>query len=184
MMGRVFWIFTAAVLGLAIHLATVLYVPGVTFARNLSRLTAGAGSNSFFVMKPDAQSALVPMASAQDIVGLCLLDLSKGAVTVSAHVPKSLWDFAIYSESGQQSYGINDVQANGNFKVDVTKSKSLLQQINGKPEAEDATQIADVGWHAEILETKGIAVLWVPVPDALQRPALEKIVAESHCGAK
>jgi len=184
-MGRVFWLMTAAVLGFAVHLATVLYLPGLTFQRSLTRATAGAGSNHFFVMAPEAQASLVPMASPQDIVGLCLLNLSKGPVVILAQVPHGLWNFAIYSASGQQTYGINDVQAGGgSFTVDVSKSKSLLQQLSGKAAPEDAGQIANVGWHAEIAEANGIALLWVPVPDALQRPQLEKIVGLTRCQKK
>ena len=106
-------------------------------------------------------------------------------MTVNARVPRSLWNFAIYSGSGQQIYGINDVQAGGDrFTVDVARAKSVLQQLTGKPEAEDATQIENVGWHAEIGENQGIAVLWVPVADPVQRPALQKLVAESRCAVK
>lgn len=184
-MGRVFWVVTALVLGFAVHLATVLYLPGLTFQRSLARATTGASTNHFFVMAPERQSAMVPTASVQDIVGVCLLNLSKGSVVISAQVPRRLWNFAIYSASGQQAYGINDVQADGgSFTVDVSKSKSLLQQLTTKPEAEDASQIANVGWHAEISEANGIALLWVPVPDASQRPQLEKIIAQTTCHRK
>ncbi|MDE2383054.1 MAG: hypothetical protein KGO53_00430 [Alphaproteobacteria bacterium] len=185
MMGRLFWPLTAAFFGLAVHLVTVLYMPGLMFQRSLSRLTEGAKPNSFFVMKPENQSSLVPTATAQDIVGLCLLDFAKGTVVISAHVPQTLWRLAIYSQSGQQVYGINDVQAgSGGFSVEVARAKSLLQQITGKPDAEDAAQIENVGWHAEVPEAKGIAVLWVPVPDALQRNALESALKDISCKVK
>lgn len=184
-MGRVFWIVIGLCVMAAVHLATVLYLPGIVFRHNLAQLAADAKANTFFVMKPEKQSALVPTASAEDIVGICMLNFSKGVMSINAHVPRSLWNFAIYSGSGQQIYGINDVQAGGDsFTVDVARAKSLLQQLTGKPEAEDATQMENVGWHAEIGENRGIAVLWVPVADPVQRPALQKLVAESRCAAK
>ena len=184
-MGRIFWLVTALCVAAAVHLVTVLYVPGLMFRHSLSRVAGDAKPNTFFVMKPETQSAILPTASAQDIVGVCMLNFTKGSMTINAHVPRSLWDFAIYSGSGRQIYGINDVQAGGDsFTVDVARAKSLLQQLTGKPDAENATQIENVGWHAEISESRGIAVLWVPVADPLQRPALQKLVSESQCYPK
>ena len=52
-MDRVFWVVTALVLGFAVHLATVLYLPGLTFQRSLARATTGASTNHFFVMAPE-----------------------------------------------------------------------------------------------------------------------------------
>ncbi|MEP6827077.1 MAG: hypothetical protein ABJA10_03290 [Aestuariivirga sp.] len=185
MTGRLFWLFTAAFLGLAVHLATILYLPGLSFGRNLGQVTGHQASNSFFVMKPEAQVNLLPMATTQDIVGLCLVDISKGNVIISAHGLNQLWSLVIYQTSGQQVYGINDVEAGtGDFSVELSKSKSLLQQLSGKPEAEDAKVIENIGWHAELSEDTAIAVLWMPVPDALQRPALENIAKATICKAK
>ena len=185
MTARLFWIFTAAFLGLAVHIATILYLPGLSFARNLSRVTEQAANNSFFVMKPETQVGLLPTATSQDIIGLCLVDLSKGNVLISAHGLSQLWSLAIYKKSGQQVYAINDVEAGtGDFSVELSKSKSLLQQLVSRPDAEDAKVIENVGWHAEMAENTAIAVLWMPVPDALQRAALEKVVKATSCKPK
>lgn len=185
MTGRLFWFFTAAFLGLAVHIATILYLPGLSFGRGLARVTGNAASNSFFVMKPETQVGLLPTTTTQDIVGLCLVDISKGNVIISAHGLSQLWSLVIYKTSGQQVYAINDVEAGtGDFNVELSKSKSLLQQLTGKPEAEDAKAIENIGWHAELSENTAIAVLWMPVPDALQRPALEKVALATSCKAK
>ena len=185
MTGRLYWIFTAAFLGIAVHLATILYLPSISFNHNLARVTSQAPRNSFFVMKPEQQVSLLATATAQDIIGLCLVDVSKGNIVISAHGLNQLWSVAIYNASGQQVYAINDVEAGtGNFTVELSKAKSLLQQITGKPDAEDAKVIENIGWHAELTDNTAIAVLWMPVPDAFQRPMLEAAVKATICQPK
>ncbi len=185
MTGRLYWIFTAAFVGIAVHIATILYLPSVSFNRNLARVTSQAPRNSFFVMKPEQQVSLLATATAQDIIGLCLVDVSKGNIVISAHGLNQLWSVAIYNASGQQVYAINDVEAGtGDFTVELSKAKSLLQQITGKPDAEDAKVIENIGWHAELTDNTAIAVLWMPVPDAFQRPTLEAAVKATVCQSK
>ncbi len=185
MTARLFWVVTAVFIAAAAHIITILYLPGMSFARNFSAVSERAGNNAFFVMKPEAQVKILPTATTQDIVGLCQVDVSKGNVVIAAHGLTQLWSLAIYNRSGQQVYGINDVEAGtGDFKVELSKSKSLLQQLTGKPEAEDAKVIDNVGWHAELSENTAIAVLWMPVPDALQRASLESAAKATTCKAK
>ena len=185
MTARLYWLFTAAFLGIAVHIATILYLPSVSFNRNLAQVTAQAPRNSFFVMKPEQQVQLLTTATTQDVVGLCLVDVSKGNILISAHGLNQLWSMAIYNASGQQVYAINDVEAGtGDFSIELSKAKSLWQQVTGKPDAEDAKVIENIGWHAELSETTAIAVLWMPVPDANQRPALEAAARVTGCKAK
>ena len=185
MTARLYWLFTAAFLGIAVHIATILYLPSMSFNRNLTRVTGQAPRNSFFVMKPEQQVALLATATDQDVVGLCLVDVSKGNIVISAHGLNQLWSMAIYNASGQQVYAINDVEAGtGDFSIELSKAKSLWQQVTGKPDAEDAKVIENIGWHAELSENTAIAVLWMPVPDANQRPALEAAAKATGCKAK
>ena len=185
MTARLFWLFTAGFLAVAVHIATIIYLPGISFSRNLAQATGQAARNSFFVMKPELQVGLLPTVTTQDLVGLCLVDISKGDVTIAAHGLSQLWSLAIYKTSGQQVYAINDVEAGTeDFTVELSKAKSLLQQLSRKPDAEDAKLIENIGWHAELNENTAIAVLWMPVPDALQRPALEETVKATSCKGK
>ena len=182
MIGRMFWLVAALFAGIAAHLATILYAPGFTFERKLNVISTGHKTNSFFLMTPDTQTGFLPTATAEDIVGLCLLDLSKGKVTVNAHVPQSFWNFAIYANSGQQVYAINDVEAGADtFSVELTKAKSLLEQVRSNAEPDDAGKIANSGWHAEVPGEKALAVLWLPVRDQSQRKSLEEKVKQTNC---
>lgn len=182
MSGRLFWIFTALCVGIAVHLATVLYGPGLAFNRKLNAVAAAQKPNHFFLMVPEAQSGFLPTSSDKDIVGLCLIDLSHGKVTVNAHVPQSFWNFTIYNTRGQQVYAINDAEAGADtFTVEVASAKSLIEQLRGKPEADDAGKITNSGWHAEINGTSALAVMWLSVPNAAQRKMIEDEVMKTNC---
>lgn len=182
MISRLFWVITALFVGVAVHLTTILYLPGLTFNRKLNIYSAGHKANSFFLMAPETQSGFLPTATAQDIVGLCLIDLSKGKILVNAHVPQSFWNFTIYNSGGQQVYAINDVEAGaGTFNVEISQAKSIIEQLRGKPEPDDIGKITNSGWHAEVSGTKALAVLWLPVPNASKRQALEDEVKKTNC---
>ncbi len=184
-MGRIFWLVTMAAAGAVVYLATVLYLPGLIFRHTLNGLTAGAQSNSFMLMKPDQQTALLATATKRDIVGLCLVDLSHGKVVIQTSMPQGLWTFSVFDVAGRQVYGINDAEAaSGNFTVELTKSRSILQQLTSKAEQDDATTIQNIGWHAELAESNGVVVVWVPVADELRRPELEGIVKNTKCETK
>ncbi len=183
MIGRLFWIMLALCAGVAAHIATVLYWPSATFDRRLSAYASGQKPNRFFLLPPEIQSGFLPTATGQDIVGLCMIDLAKGKVVINARVPQSLWAFTVYNMAGLQVYAINDVEAGAEtFTVELAKAKGLLEQVRGKPEAEDTGKIANSGWHAEITGDKALAVLWLPVPDRVQRKAMELMVKETNCG--
>jgi uncharacterized membrane protein len=185
MMGRLFWLITAGFLGLTVHLATILYFPGLTFQHRVKQVASDAKSNTFFLMKPEVQASLVATATAEDVVGLCLLDVSAGKVALSARMPRGQWALTIYGASGEQVYGLNDVEAGtGNFTIELSPAKSILEQLRGKSDKDEAGQIENVGWHAELNERRGVAVLWAPVTDPTRRAEIEAALSSTRCEKK
>lgn len=182
MTGRFFWLVTMAAMGAAVYLSTVLYMPGMLFKHTLNNATAGVQPNSFAIMKPEQQTALLSTATRHDIVGLCLVDLSQGKVVIQASVPEGLWTFSVFDATGRQVYGINDAEAaSGTFNVELSRARSVLQQLTSRADQDDAANIQNVGWHAELSESTGVVVIWVPVSDELRRPELERVVKATRC---
>jgi len=186
MMGRLFWLVTMAAAGVAVYLITVLYLPGILFRHTLNGATAGIQPNSFTIMKPEAQTALLATSTRRDIVGLCLVDLSQGKVVIQASVPQGLWTFSIFDATGRQVYGLNDAEAaSGTFTVELSRARSILQQLTNKGgDTDDAAAIQNSGWHAELSENTGLVVMWVPVADELRRPEIENVVKATRCEPK
>jgi uncharacterized membrane protein len=181
-MGRSFWIVAALLMGVVAHISYVLFAPGLLFSRQLEQSTKGKPYNQFFISSVANQSALLPAATSKSVVGICKFDLGNGTVQLDAKLPRSYWTLSIYSQSGRQVYALNDVQAGtSEFKVELAKTKTFFQQLMGTSRAEDATQIENLGWHAETSEPRGIAVIWIPIADELMRPQIETIMAGSTC---
>ena len=181
-LGRSFWIVIAVLVALATHVSYVLFAPGFWFARQLNAATDGHAYNSFFIADVAKQTQLLSSATSKSVVGVCKFNLDKGVVELNAKLPRSFWTLSIYSQSGRQVYALNDVQAGtSEFKIELSKTKTFFQQLMGNGRAEDAPQIENLGWHAETPESRGIAVIWIPISDELMRPQIEAIVAGSNC---
>ena len=181
-MGRVFWFITAALLGLAVHISYVLFVPGVAFEKKLATITQGQQDNDFAVLDPAAQSALVQGASAADVVGLCKLNLSSGKLFLNADLPSTYWTLTVYDSTGQPVYSLTDAQSGAHqFTVDFSKAKGFIEQLFSNGEQEDQLVGDNLGWHAEVGGQRGLAVIWVPVSDPLLRPSVAALVKKTKC---
>jgi hypothetical protein len=53
--------------------------------------------------------------------------------------------------------------------------------LRGKSDKDEAGQIENVGWHAELNEQRGVAVLWAPVTDPTRRAEIEAALSSTHC---
>ena len=80
---------------------------------------------------------------------------------------------------------LDDVQAgNNSFTVELTRAKTLLQQLLAKNDGEDGGQIENLGWKVETTKRRGLAVVWIPLSDVLMRGGIEDIIKGSDCKAK
>ena len=91
----------------------------------------------------------------------------------------------IYSQSGKQVYALDDVQAGSNaFTIELSRSKSFIDQILATGDSEDASQIENLGWRVETSERRGLAIVWIPLSDQLMRKPFEEIIKDSRCEPK
>jgi uncharacterized membrane protein len=183
---KLFWIFLAVLLGIGIHIVYVLFVPAVVFDRAVAALSGGQGNNTLVVLPATISANAVPGFAGDGVIALCRLDLSKGKVGLTLKVPGSYWSLAIYSQSGRQVYALNDKQAGADsFEIVIARAKSLVEQVTNVGENDDVNDdIANAAWTVEINEPKGLALLWAPLSDPLQRPAMEAIMKGGRCAAK
>jgi uncharacterized membrane protein len=185
-MGKLFWVFLAGLAGIGIHILYVLLLPSAVFQRDVQALTKDGKTNSLQLMQPNDQSALLPGFAGDSVTAVCRIDVSKGKVGLSLKVPSTYWTLAIYSQSGRQTYALNDKQAGvDSFEIVVSKARSLLEQVANVGNADDANDdIANAAWNVEIPDRQGLAFLWIPLTNALSRPAVEAVVKESKCAVK
>ena len=182
MMRILFWLITASVLGVGAHVATLLFAPKLTFERSLASAVDGE-RNQFALLTPQAQARLLPEYPRDALFGLCRFDLGKGPVTLTANMPDSLWVLAVYSSTGKTLYTVNDQQSGvNNFELKLVKAQSLLDMLSARGEDEPES-VTDQAWSVASPDKKGLALLWVPMPDPAQRAQLTAILGKSSCRA-
>jgi uncharacterized membrane protein len=182
MRRHLFWVIAAAVLGLAYHVAYLLFVPSRSFSSAIDVALGEDHRNRFVLLDPVAQLSLVPFASAEHVVGICKFSVAEGPVRVNATLPEGFWSFAVYTIRGRQVYAINDTQADTNtFSVELSQDKGVLSQIMGVGEDNNDVIGDDIGWRISMTENQGLALLWLAVADPLLRKEAEDVVKQSRC---
>ncbi|HMT14799.1 MAG TPA: hypothetical protein PKE19_08620, partial [Aestuariivirga sp.] len=106
---------------------------------------------------------------------------SAGPVTVTAHMPFGYWTLTGYGRDGKQFYSLTDEQAGTNsITMRIVPRLSLLEQMLGS--GGEGESLTAAGWQVTTPQKSGLAVLWAPVDDPMQRPLAVEIMAHSRCG--
>jgi uncharacterized membrane protein len=182
MKHHLFWAVVALALAVAAHAAFALYAPGWWFSRQIERLAAEHGRNSFFVMTPEQQSELFPGLPRSGVAGLCLFDVTKGDVSFTADLPQGLWVTSIYTRHAEPIYAVNNRQSGADsFTLRLSLAPGLIDQILGTAPKDSLEDLAS-GWTVMSPEPAGLAVVWYPAPEAGVRAAAAEAMARSRCG--
>ncbi len=185
-MARLFWIIIGLLTAASVHILYVLLVPGMALESNVAALSGNAARNTFHVLPARSTSALMPGHAGDGVSAMCRIDLGKGKVGLSLQVPDMYWTLAIYSQSGKQIYALNDKQAGvDRFDIEITRARSLIEMVTSLGEVEEGgDEISNAAWTVEMPDSRGLMLLWVPLPDPLLRPAVESILSAGTCVAK
>ena len=116
MSGRLFWFTVAVLLGIAVHISYILFVPRIQMDAKIGEFTRLAGINHLMVVQPDKLESVLPDADPSLAHAICVFDLSAGPVVVKARVPTGYWLISFYAPNGDGFYSPNNRQA------DVTTS--------------------------------------------------------------
>jgi uncharacterized membrane protein len=185
-MGRFYWLLLFVATTMATHAGYVLYYPGYNFDAKISATLGPSSTNKMLLLEPAQVARLFPAYATSDIVALCRYDLGASPVEISAQLPRGYWTFSIFTVKGRQVYSLTDAQAGENaFTVKLSQAPDLLAQIKGAlDDGGDAEAIGTAGWRVQTPETKGLAVIWVPVADPIFRPVTLAAVQRSVCDLK
>ncbi len=177
---HLFWAAVALVAAVAAHAAFALYVPGWWFAREVERISAAHGLNSFFILPPDQQAELFPGLPRFGLTGLCVFDVSQGDVTFSANLPDGFWVTTIYTAKAEPIYSVNNRQSGANsFTVSLSRAPGLIEQIVQATDKERPE--IDSGWTVMSPEPRGLAVVWYPAAEPGLRSGVAEQVGRSRC---
>lgn len=179
MKGRLFWFTTALLLGLAVHIAYILFVPRSQMSAKITALAALAGVNRLTVIEPAALDTVIPAADPWFAHAVCVFDLTSGPVRIRARIPDTYWLISFFAPNGDGFYSLNDRQA-GVRELDLMITDRLSE---GLEEGALGAQLA-VG-NAIVVRApsrRGLALLRARVEMPLLRPRLTAELAASTCG--
>ena len=170
MMRQLFWITLSALGGLALHLAYVLFMPGLEMASLLDRFTSLKGRNTLVVLEPgEAGQLLASLPEMQ--TAACSYDLAAGPVTLDAVIPDSYWTVSVYSRAGELLFTLDDRQAGLNRLRLVLHAPGAVGPAN--PGAEEM--------RVETTQAEGLVLLQARAEDPAMAAGLKAALAASSC---
>lgn len=180
--SRLYWLAVAIVTAVAAHAAFALFVPAYWFSERLARIAGDKGTNSFFILPPKDQARLLPGLPRNGVTGVCLFDVSRGDVTLSANLPDGLWVTTIYTDRGESIYSVNNRQSGSNvFNVTLSLAPGFIDMLIQATDKERPE--IDSGWTVMSPQARGLAVVWYPLPDAALRASTAESIARTRCAA-
>ena len=176
---RLFWIVAILLMGTAIHLAFILFLPNYAMGRKLEVIRELAGGNNrFMVLSPD-QSARYLVESDEDLVhGVCSIDLEGAPVRINAPVPAHYWSMNIYSERGDSIYTVNDLQVKADrFAVEIRRGEAQPADTGEKASPDGDENLARVTSPQRF----ALLVIRARAPTRQARANVAKEIAATQC---
>jgi uncharacterized membrane protein len=179
-MMRAFWVIIFAVVAVSAHLAYILYAPSYQLTSRIGQAVARYGTNTLAVLSAEEERAMLGGDGATAVAAICAIDLTGGAVKLTARMPQEFWTLAIYGQDGKLMTALNERQTGrGAFELTLLPNRTLKSMIGG--EAGDAS--LNDPWSQRMSGNTGLLVLTVNLPAAYMRARLGRELGQSRCAA-
>jgi len=137
MIRLLFAIIAGVLLGLVVHLVSVLALPRIATQDAYSRLTPITKLNAVSVLPAaDPSNTLMPFLDPAFAVAVCRYDLSSGSIKLTVPVSQAYTSVSFYTRNELAYYAINDRSAG---KKVIELDLMTEAQHNDLPEDEDVT---------------------------------------------
>jgi len=178
MSGRLFWFTAALLLGIAVHLAYILFVPRQQMEAKMSEFSALAGVNKLAVLAPEAVDRVLPEADPALAVAACVFDLSDGPVMVNAKIPHGYWLVSLYAPNGDSFYSLNSRQADVSHLDLVIRNRASAagDQAVPAPQAGAGNRVT-----VRSPSLRGLLLLRARVPTPALGPRIRADLTASAC---
>ena len=137
MIRLAFTVIAGVLLGLIVHLVSVLALPRIATQDAYSRLTPITKLNAVSVLPTaDPSNTLMPFLDPAFAVAVCRYDLSSGSIKLTVPVSQAYTSVSFYTRNELAYYAINDRSAG---KKVIELDLMTEAQHNDLPEDEDVT---------------------------------------------
>jgi uncharacterized membrane protein len=174
MMQRLFWIACTGLCALALHLAYVLFMPGLEMGQLIQRFVAAKGSNDLALLLPEEARGFFKADYPEMVTAACAFDATGGPVIIQAVIPDSYWTISIYSAGGELLFTLDDRQAGLERMRFIVKQPG--EEMGLLPDGEVIT--------VETPHASGLVLLQARAQEKSQVPKLQQALAASSCGPR
>ena len=137
MIRLLFTIIAGVLLGLIVHLVSVLALPRIAAQDAYSRLTPITKLNAVSVLpQADPSNTLMPFLDPAFAVAVCRYDLSSGSLKLTVPVSQAYTSVSFYTRNNVAYYAIND-RAAGRRVIELDLMTTA--QLDQVPEDEEVT---------------------------------------------
>jgi uncharacterized membrane protein len=177
MIRLAFTIIAGVLLGLIVHLVSVLALPRIATQDAYSRLTPITKLNAVSVLPPaDPTNTLMPFLDPALSVAVCRYDLSTGSIKLTVPVSQAYTSVSFYTRNEVAYYAINDRSAG---KKVIELDLMTEAQHNDLPEDEDVTAADRL--IIDSPTSTGLIVLKALAPEPGLMPQAQASLAASKC---
>lgn len=173
------WTAVGVMIGLLVHLATVLAIPRLATRSAFQRLEM-LGPPDVFQRVPAALPGptLLPAPDPAIHMAVCRYDLTAAPLHVVARVAGSFFSVSFYTAEGLNYYALNDRAApDGRLELTVYTSLQLADVRSREgPDTPEALRI-------EAPRKRGLVVLRALAPDASAVPAIDAALDGARCAS-
>jgi len=180
MIRLLFTVIAGVLLGLIVHLVSVLALPRIATQDAYSRLTPITKLNTVSVLAPaDPANTMMPFLDPALAVAVCRYDLSLGSIKLTVPVSQAYTSVSFYTRNELAYYAINDRSAG---KKVIELDLMTEAQHNALPEDEDVTAADRL--IIDSPTTTGLIVLKALAPEPGLMPQAQASLAASKCNVQ
>ncbi len=180
MIRLLFTVIAGVLLGLIVHLVSVLALPRIATQDAYSRLTPITKLNAVSVLPAaDPANTLMPFLDPAFAVAVCRYDLSSGSLKLTVPVSQAYTSVSFYTRNELAYYAINDRSAG---KKVIELDLMTEAQHNDLPEDEDVTAADRL--IIDSPTSTGLIVMKALAPEPGLMPQAQATLAASRCSVQ
>ncbi len=171
------WVVGGLVLGLIIHIVSVLILPSLAENNAWSRLSRFGGFNTLHILPPATpQIEAIPDMDPSLRYAICRYDLETGPLKIVTTIPRYYWSLAIYDQSGGNYFTLNNRSAGREtLTLWIADQRQILaMEPDGQEDVEERLIVKSNGRY-------GIAMLRILVAGPSHETFARSILANSTC---
>ncbi len=179
MKSALYWLIATTLLALVVHLFVVIFVPGVDTGQKMAQLAASGDINTLHSFRRTSSGSPLLTEPNPDLVyAYCKFDVSSGPLLVQTPVPQNYWSVSVYTETAENIYTLNDMQAGvPNVRLLIVQDAELRRYTTADETGARTIDAIVVGTPSDT----GLVLVRAFAGEASVRPAAEAQIATSSC---